>query len=130
MSHRRGCSEEGQPVLFGPCHHGNMLVEHLSHADQQWYVFVRRYSGRSVIWCRKADTILKSSTPSRTAAVALAAALLLPAAPSGTQRPRQAGIPGPGLAAGTVHTVSRAAQRAAAAFWTPARMADATALQA
>ena len=91
---------------------------------------MRRHCGQAVTWCRKAGNILKFPTPFRAAAVALAAAMLLPAAPSGLQRPRQAGIPGPGPAAGTVHTVSRAAQRAAAAFWTPARMADATALQA
>jgi hypothetical protein len=35
----------------------------------------------------------------------------------------------PGPATGTVHAVSRAAQQAAGAFWTPARMATATAAQ-
>jgi hypothetical protein len=106
-----------------------MLVEHLSHTDQQWYVSMRRHCGQAVTWCRKTGNILKFPTPFRAAAVALAAAMLLPAAPSGLQRPRQAGIPGSGPAVGAVHTVSRAAQQAAAAFWTPARMADATALQ-
>src|SRR5690348_17464173 len=90
---------------------------------------MRRHCGQAVTWCRKAGNILKFPTPFRAAAVALAAAMLLPAAPSGIQRPRQAGIPGPGPAVGAVHTVSRAAQQAAAAFWTPATMADATAVQ-
>ena len=71
------------------------------------------------------------------AAVALAgtaqqadAAALLPAAPAAAQQAAAAGPgPGPGPTIGTVHTVSRAAQAAAEAHWTPARMAAATAAQ-
>jgi len=98
-------------------------------------VSVRRHRGQVVIWCRKADKIRKFPTPFQAAAVALAAAMVLPAAPSATSstsatRPsRQAGVPAPGQTPGTVHAVSAAARRAAAAFWTPARMAAATALQ-
>lgn len=72
------------------------------------------------------------------AAVALMAAVLLPASPPGTQVTqvtqgvqatqefRQAG---PGPAIGTVHTIGGAAQAAARAFWTPGRMAGATAVR-
>ena len=61
--------------------------------------------------------------------------MLIPVAPSAlsatsaTRPSRQAGVPAPGQAPGAVHAVSTAAIRAAVAFWTPARMAAATALQ-
>lgn len=62
-------------------------------------------------------------------AAALLAAALLPAAPAAAQQATAAG-PGPsvGPSIGTVHTVSRAAQAAAGAYWTPGRMAAATVL--
>lgn len=89
----------------------------------------------------KTDKIQKFSTASRAAAVALAAAVLLPAAQPGSQAaqstlaaqstPAAQGLhqTGPGPAIGTVHTIGRAAQAAARAFWTPGRMAGATAVQ-
>ena len=86
-------------------------------------------SGRAVTCRRKADKIPQFSTSSRTAAVALAAAVLLPAAPPGIRAAQGLRQTGSGPAIGTVHTIGRAAQAAARAFWTPGRMAGATTAQ-
>ena len=56
----------------------------------------------------------------------MVAVSLLMAAPIVAARPARSA---PGPAIGTVHPVSRAAQQAAGAFWTPARMARATPAQ-
>jgi len=86
-------------------------------------------SGRAVTCRRKADKIPQFSTSSRAAAVALAAAVLLPAAPPGIRAAQGLRQTGSGPAIGTVHTIGRAAQAAARAFWTPGRMAGATTAQ-
>jgi len=86
-------------------------------------------SGRVVICRRKTDRIPKFSTSSRAAAVTLAAAVLLPAAPPGIRAAQGLRPTGSGPPIGTVHTIGRAAQAAARAFWTPGRMAGATAAQ-
>lgn len=78
------------------------------------------------------DKIQKFPTASRAAAVALAATVLLPASQPGSQAAQAAqGLhrTGPGPVIGTVHTIGRAAQAAARAFWTPSRMAGAMAVQ-
>jgi Trypsin len=93
------------------------------------------HRGRAVIWRGKTDKIQKFSTSYRAAAVALAAAVLLPAAPpgtQGTQGTQRTQVPhqtGPRPAIGTVRTIGPAAQVAARAFWTPGRMAGATAVR-
>jgi V8-like Glu-specific endopeptidase len=96
---RRG--EEGEAVPLGTRRHRGALVDHLSHADQQWYV---------------------------SQAISLVVAVsLLTAGPAAAASPAGSG-PRPDI--GTVHVVGRAAQDAARAFWTASRMAQATGAQA
>jgi V8-like Glu-specific endopeptidase len=108
------------------------------------------HSRQAVTWCRKTDKIEKVLATAVALAAASLAAALLPAAPAAAQpasaqpasaQPASAqpaaarnAAPGPsigpgiGPSIGTVHTVSRAAQAAAGAYWTPGRMAAATVL--
>jgi hypothetical protein len=80
------------------------VVEHLSHPDQQW------------------------SVPQAVSLVVAMSLLISAPVVTGSQPAAAATRPGrAGPAIGTAHVVSRAEQQAARTFWTPARMATATA---
>jgi Trypsin len=89
-------------------HHGNALVDRLSHADQQWYV--------PQAFSLVVAVSLLAASPA-TAASAATAAIHPAAAPSNP-------------AIGTVHVISQPAQQAAREFWTASRMEQATATNA
>jgi V8-like Glu-specific endopeptidase len=98
-------SEEGEPLPLDTRHHGNALVDHLSHRDQQWYV-------------------------PQAFSLVVAVSLLAGGPAAAVTGVSQPGGPASSPASGTVHVISRTAQDATRAFWTTSRMEQATAPQA